>query len=62
MEGRNFAGGGNFGGPIRFNVPGARQKATGSDGVWNCEFPFKPPEGKQVYCAASLQSNGNTGS
>jgi CxxC-x17-CxxC domain-containing protein len=42
--GNNFGGGGrNFG-------PREMHKATCSDCGQECEVPFKPTEGKPVYC------------
>jgi CxxC-x17-CxxC domain-containing protein len=46
-----FGGGGNFGGGRRFNdAPREMHKVTCSECSVECEVPFKPTEGKPVYC------------
>ena len=41
----------NFGGPRRFSSgPREMHKATCSECKQECEVPFKPTEGKPVYC------------
>lgn len=50
--GRGF-GGGNRGGGFRrpsFGGPREMHKAVCSDCKQDCEVPFKPTEGKPVYC------------
>ncbi|MDI6642734.1 MAG: hypothetical protein QMD95_01595 [Candidatus Hodarchaeaceae archaeon] len=44
-----MAYGGRFGGPRRFG-PREMHKATCSDCGAECEVPFKPTEGRPVYC------------
>ena len=52
--GRGFGGGGfrrdNFG-------PREMHKATCSDCKQECEVPFKPTEGKPVYCKACFANH-----
>ena len=53
--GRRFGGGGNRGGGggggfKRSFGPREMHKAVGSDCKNDCEVPFKPTEGKPVYC------------
>lgn len=45
-------GGGGFRGPRRFNNSGPREmhKATCSECKKECEVPFKPTEGREVFC------------
>ena len=52
MRGRDNEGGsGNYGGFRRNNFgPREMHKATCSDCGQECEVPFKPTEGKPVYC------------
>nr|WP_211529955.1 CxxC-x17-CxxC domain-containing protein [Methanocalculus chunghsingensis] len=54
MEGRNFGGRGNFGGPRSFDGPREMTKAVCSDCGEECEVPFKPTEGRPVYCRDCL--------
>ncbi|MDO9540511.1 MAG: DNA-directed RNA polymerase [Methanocalculus sp.] len=54
MEGRNFGGRSNFGGPGRFDGPREMSKAVCSDCGCECEVPFKPTEGRPVYCRDCL--------
>ena len=44
-----MAYGGRFGGPRDFG-PREMHKATCADCKAECEVPFKPTEGKPVYC------------
>jgi len=46
---RDFKKGGNFGGRQNFG-PRQMHKATCSECNQECEVPFKPTEGKPVYC------------
>ena len=48
MEGRRFGGGGRF--PRRDFGPREMHKAVCSECKKECEVPFKPTEGKPVYC------------
>jgi len=50
--GGNHGGGGRFGGGNRRENFGPREmyKAVCSDCKQDCEVPFKPTEGKPVYC------------
>ena len=53
--GRGFGGGGQgggrrFGGPRRDFGPREMHKAVCSECKKECEVPFKPTEGKPVYC------------
>jgi len=48
--GRRFGGGGNFG-------PRKMHKAVCSDCKKECEVPFKPTEGKPVYCKDCFQNH-----
>ncbi|MBX4212366.1 DNA-directed RNA polymerase [Candidatus Pacearchaeota archaeon] len=49
--GRGFGGGNRGGGGFRFNMgPREMHKAVCSDCKKECEVPFKPTEGKPVYC------------
>jgi len=48
--GRRFGGGGNFG-------PREMHKAVCSDCKKECEVPFKPTEGKPVYCRDCFQNH-----
>ncbi|MEK6878515.1 MAG: CxxC-x17-CxxC domain-containing protein [Nanoarchaeota archaeon] len=42
---------GNFGGPRRnFGGPREMHKATCSNCKKECEVPFKPQEGREVFC------------
>ena len=53
FERGNRGGGGNGGGFRRNNFssgPREMHKATCSDCGGECEVPFKPAEGKPVYC------------
>ncbi|MDG6249286.1 CxxC-x17-CxxC domain-containing protein [Methanocalculus sp.] len=54
MEGRNFGGRGNFGGPRNFDGPREMSKAICADCGCECEVPFKPTEGRPVYCRDCL--------
>ncbi|MDO9540512.1 MAG: DNA-directed RNA polymerase [Methanocalculus sp.] len=54
MEGRNFGGRGNSGGPRRFDGPREMSKAICADCGCECEVPFKPTEGRPVYCRDCL--------
>jgi CxxC-x17-CxxC domain-containing protein len=44
------SGSGGFRGGGGFNGPREMHKATCSDCGQECEVPFKPTEGKPVYC------------
>ncbi len=49
--GRRFGGGGGFGGPRRFNDgPREMHKTICAECKKECEVPFKPTEGRPVYC------------
>ncbi|MBI3333965.1 DNA-directed RNA polymerase [Candidatus Pacearchaeota archaeon] len=48
-----FGGGGNRGGFRRFG-PVEKHKAVCSDCKQDCEVPFKPTEGRPVYCKECL--------
>lgn len=48
--GGNRGGGGGFRGPRRDFGPREMHKAVCSDCKQDCEVPFKPTEGKPVYC------------
>lgn len=49
--GRRFGGGGFNRGPRRFNDgPREMHKAVCTDCGKECEVPFKPTEGKPVFC------------
>ena len=48
-------GGRSFGGPRDFG-PREMHKATCSDCGQECEVPFKPTEGKPVYCKECYRS------
>ncbi len=51
MRGRDNEGGsGSYGFPRRNFGPREMHKATCSDCGQECEVPFKPTEGKPVYC------------
>lgn len=48
---RRFSGGGRrFGGGFRSSEPKEMHKAVCSECKQECEVPFKPTEGKPVYC------------
>jgi CxxC-x17-CxxC domain-containing protein len=48
---RSFGGGGSSGGGFRRDFgPREMHKATCSECGQECEVPFKPTEGKPVYC------------
>ncbi len=49
--------GGRFGGPRGFGGPREMSKATCSDCGKECEVPFKPIEGKPVYCRDCYQKH-----
>ena len=49
----NFGGSRNFGGP-RDSGPREMTKVTCSDCGKECEVPFKPTEGRPVYCRDCL--------
>ena len=50
-EGRSFGGERKFGGQRRFNSgPREMHKAVCSECKQECEVPFKPTEGKPVFC------------
>ncbi len=49
--------GGRFGGPRNFGGPREMHKATCSDCGKECEVPFKPIEGKPVYCRDCYQKH-----
>src|SRR5674476_762985 len=49
----NFGGSRNFGGP-RDSGPREMTKVTCSDCGKECEVPFKPTEGRPVYCRECL--------
>lgn len=50
--------GGNRGGPRRFNNgPREMHKATCAECNQECEVPFKPTEGKPVYCKDCFQKH-----
>jgi CxxC-x17-CxxC domain-containing protein len=50
----------SFGGQRReFNGPKEMHKTTCSACSKDCEVPFKPTEGKPVYCRECFQKNKN---
>jgi CxxC-x17-CxxC domain-containing protein len=53
MEGRRFGGRPSFGGPREMH------KATCSDCGQETEVPFKPIEGRPVYCRDCYQKHKN---
>ncbi len=50
-QGRGGGGGGNFGGPREMHT------ATCSDCGKECNVPFKPTQGKPVYCRDCYQNH-----
>lgn len=56
--GRGFGGGSRGGGGFRSNFgPREMHKAVCSDCKKECEVPFKPTEGKPVYCRDCFQNH-----
>ncbi len=47
---RSFGGGGGDGGPRRDFGPREMHKATCSECGQECEVPFKPKDGRPVFC------------
>lgn len=59
-DGRGFGGGNRGDGGFRnnsFGAPREMHKATCSDCKKECEVPFKPTEGKPVYCRDCFQNH-----
>ena len=59
--GRSFGGGGGFGGPRRDFGPRNNRplfKATCSNCGRDCEVPFRPTNGKPVYCSDCFDKLG----
>lgn len=50
-------GGGGFGGSGGYGGPREMHKATCSDCGGECEVPFKPTEGRPVYCKDCFQKH-----
>ncbi len=50
--GRKFGPGRNFGSSKNFNRPRELFKAKCADCGAECEVPFKPTQGRPVYCRA----------
>ena len=50
-------GGGGFGGRGGYGGPREMHKATCSDCGAECEVPFKPTEGRPVYCRDCFQKH-----
>ena len=59
--GGRFGGRSNFGGPRRSFNDGPREmhKAVCAECKQECEVPFKPTEGKPVYCKDCFQNRRN---
>jgi CxxC-x17-CxxC domain-containing protein len=64
MEGRRFdnrndrSGGRNFGGRNSFNrTPQQKHKAICTSCKKECEVPFKPTEGRDVFCQDCFKKN-----
>ncbi|MBI2668233.1 DNA-directed RNA polymerase [Candidatus Woesearchaeota archaeon] len=49
--------GGDRGGPRNFGGPREMHKATCGDCGAECEVPFKPAEGRPVYCRDCYQNH-----
>jgi len=57
-SGGGFGGGGGFGARRSFNDgPREMHKAVCSECKKECEVPFKPTEGKPVYCRDCFQKH-----
>ncbi|MCR4284434.1 MAG: DNA-directed RNA polymerase [archaeon] len=64
MEQRKSEGRGNFGGRSNFNNrndfdrrPAEKHKAVCSSCKQECEVPFKPTEGRDVFCTDCFKKN-----
>ena len=55
--GRGFGGGNRGGGFNRSFGPREMHKAVCSDCKQDCEVPFKPTEGKPVFCKECFQKH-----
>lgn len=54
---RGGRGGSRFGGGGNFGAPREMHKAVCADCGKECEVPFKPAEGKPVYCRDCYQNH-----